>query len=152
MGRRDVGWLEGWMEVWIRRRIKVWIGHLVSPIRPTLCPRPSLSGQQTLQHWQLVVRKHYSVPRSRCIIPGDSIATAGWRSESRAGTPSSPKWQINKLADPWSQLWPKVFYHLSTSLLAPFPSFAVLQLFNKSCSFCFEGGSNRQHFGWVSLS
>ena len=29
----------------------MWIGHPVSPIRPTLWPHPSLSGQQTLQHY-----------------------------------------------------------------------------------------------------
>ena len=120
--------------------MKVWIGHLVSPIRPTLCPRPSLSGQQTLQHWQLVVRQHYNVPRSRCIIPGDSIATVGqvWRSESWAGTPSSAKWQINNAADPSSQLGQQLFL----SFIQQQGKLTSLAAINQSCCFSFAFGDS----------
>ena len=135
--------------------MKVWIGHLVSPIRPTLCPQPSLSGQQTntatsptlLQHYNprhlysWLFEQRYNVlrllRRPRCIIPGDSIATFGFRRSETWVTRSSAKWQINNAPDPWSQLSPKVF--LSFIHQAPFPSlpphFTVLPLLTKVAVF-----------------
>ena len=120
--------------------MKVWIGHLVSPIRPNLQPHPSLSGQQTLQHSTgCTSTQHYNVPRRRCcIIEGDSIATFGQVRRSQTfATLSSAKWQINNAPDPWSQLWPKVF--LSFIHQAPFPSLpphiAVLPLLTKVAVF-----------------
>ena len=133
--------------------MKVWIGHLVSPIRPNLQPHPSLSGQQTLQHSTgCTSTQHYNVPRRRCcIIEGDSIATFGQVRRSQTfATPSSAKWQINNAPDPWSQLSPKVF--LSFIHQAPFPSSALCSVaaFNKSCSLWSEGDSNWEHFFFVS--
>ena len=83
--------------------MKVWIGHLVSPIRPTLCPQPSLSGQQTNTATSLTLLQHYNrrhlynwlfeqrynvlrlLRRPRCIIPGDSIATFGGQKKRNLG-------------------------------------------------------------------
>ena len=137
--------------------MKVWIGHLVSPIRPTLCPHPSLSGQQTntatsptlLQHynrnWHLynwLFEQQYNVlrllRRPRCIIPGDSIATFGFRRSETWATRSSAKWQINNAADPSSQLGQQLFL----SFIQQHGKLTSLAAINQSCcfSFAFLGG------------
>ena len=131
--------------------MKVWIGHLVSPIRPTLCPQPSLSGQQTntatsptlLQHYNprhlysWLFEQRYNVlrllRRPRCIIPGDSIATFGFRRSETWVTRSSAKWQINNAADPSSQLGQQLFL----SFIQEQGKLTSLAAINQSCCFSF---------------
>ena len=146
--------------------MKVWIGHLVSPIRPTLCPHPSLSGQQTntatsptlLQHYNRrhlynwLFEQQYNVlrilRRARCIIPGDSIATFGVSEEAKPGPLAPP--QNGKLTTPLIHrvnLANNFFYHLSNSP----GSSPVLQLLTKVVVFLllFGGIPSYHPMQWI---
>ena len=121
----------------LTRRMKVWIGHPVSPIRPTLWPHPSLSGQQTLQHY---------FPLNWFRRLSTTLNTTTFR-----GAASSPVTQLpHRRTHIWGPLAPPQNGKLTTRLIhgvnfgqkfsiiyppAPLPSFPVLQLLTKVALF-----------------
>ena len=127
--------------------MKVWIGHLVSPIRPTLCPHPSLSGQQTntatsptlLQHYNRrhlynwLFEQHATTFCDFCDDPAASYRVTQLPhlgSEEAKPGPLGPP-QNGKLTTPLIHrvnLANNFFYHLSNSSRGSSP---VLQLLTK---------------------
>ena len=124
--------------------MKVWIGHLVSPIRPTLCPHPSLSGQQTNTATSPTLAQHYNTCTTGCLSNTlQRFATSAttplhhtgwlnchiWGSEEAKPGPLGPP-QNGKLTTPLIHrvnLANNFFYHLSNST----GSSPVLQLLTK---------------------
>ena len=146
--------------------MKVWIGHLVSPIRPTLCPHPSLSGQQTntatsptllphynrrhLYNW--LFEQHATTFCDFCDDPAASYRVTqlphlGFRRSQTWVTRSSAKWQINNAADPSSQLGEQLFL----SFIQQQGKLTSLAAINQSCcfSFAFFGGIPSYHPHWI---